>query len=113
PWWRDPSPQAKHLMTTHRTVLTTDLETAHSYDQIFVGNVSAPETAPGTTAIGTSAAVLRELKTKGEAEISICGAADDAHPVLGGCYNFIGSVMIKRVGNKPAHVRVLVNGTPV
>jgi hypothetical protein len=59
PWWTDPRPQAKHLMTTRRTVLTTDLKSAHRYDQIFVGTVNAPETAPGTTAIGTSAAVLR------------------------------------------------------
>jgi outer membrane protein OmpA-like peptidoglycan-associated protein len=109
-------------MTTHRTVLTSDLESAHAYDQIFVGTTNSPETAPGTTAIGTSAAVLRELKTKGATEISICGGADDApvmdangqlHPVPGGCYNFMRSLMIKRAGNEPAHVRVLVNGVPV
>jgi outer membrane protein OmpA-like peptidoglycan-associated protein len=121
PWWSDPHPQLKR-MTTHRTVLTSDLESAHRYDQIFVGTETAPETAPGTTAIGTSAAVLRDLKTKGETEIGLCGAADDAqvmdanrqlHPVPGGCYNFMRATTIKRVGTGPSWLRVLVNGAPV
>jgi outer membrane protein OmpA-like peptidoglycan-associated protein len=123
-WWTNPSPQARHLMTTHRTVLTNDLESAHSYDQIFVGTANSSETAPGTTAIGTSAAVLRELKTKGEAELKICSAAEDvqvmdasAHQLQpappGGCYSISSPITLKRVGNEPTHVRVLVNGTLV
>jgi outer membrane protein OmpA-like peptidoglycan-associated protein len=122
-WWTDPRPEAKHLMTAHRTVLTSDLESAHSYDQIFVTSKHSSETVPGNTAIGTSAAVLRELKTKGEAELSICRAAEDTqvmdhdgklHPgPPGGCYNFSSPIVLKRVGNEPAPLRVLVDGSLV
>ena len=118
PWWTDPRPEAKHLMTTHRTVLASDLESAHSYDQIFVTSQHSSETVPGSTAIGASAAVLRELKAKGEAKLAICqGASDtlvmgedgklrDGPP--GGCI-FSSPLKIKRVGNEPAHLRVIVN----
>jgi outer membrane protein OmpA-like peptidoglycan-associated protein/osmotically-inducible protein OsmY len=123
PWWREASPQAKHLMTTHRTVLNSDLESAHRYDQIFVGSVNTPATAPGTTAIGTSAAVLRQLKTRGEAELEMCGGASDVQVMdangkrhqgsPGGCSNFYGPITLKRVGTGPVPFRVLVNGTLV
>jgi outer membrane protein OmpA-like peptidoglycan-associated protein len=49
---------------TKRIVRRQDLETAHEYMQVF--NPSAPPTIAGTTAIGASAAVLTELKTKGQ-----------------------------------------------
>jgi outer membrane protein OmpA-like peptidoglycan-associated protein len=103
-------------------VLTGDLATAHRYDQIFVTTEHSPETAPGTTAIGTSAAVLKELKTKGESTLAICGGADDApvmradnrlYPVPGGCYNFTGPMTIKRVDTGRTRMRVLVDGVPV
>ena len=53
--------------TMHRTVLTKDLASANLYEQQFYDQL--PDPIPGTTAIGTSAAVLNDLKTKGEAEI--------------------------------------------
>jgi outer membrane protein OmpA-like peptidoglycan-associated protein len=120
PWWSSSIRQLQHLIT-HRSVLISDLESARSYAQIFVGTKHSSETAPGTTAIGTSAAVLRELKATGEAEISFCKFADDTlqmdasgqlHPVPGGCSNFTEPFTIERVGTGPAHLRVLVDGTP-
>ena len=50
-------------VNTRRTVKRDDLRNAHEYMQTF--NPSAPEAFAGTTAIGASAAVLNELKTKG------------------------------------------------
>jgi outer membrane protein OmpA-like peptidoglycan-associated protein len=121
PWWSDPRPEARKLTSTHRTVLMQDLATASRYDQIFVGTQDAPETAPGTTAISASAAVLRDLKTRGQSRFQYCVAADDV-PVMGpdnklgpgypgGCGNFIGDGL-KRVGDKPVYLRVLVDGVP-
>ena len=51
-------------VSTRRTVRRDDLKTSHEYMQVF--SPSAPETIAGTTAIGASAAVLTELKTKGQ-----------------------------------------------
>ena len=50
-------------------MLREDLKTSRAYLQEFQPEV--PELAPGTTAVGTSAQVLAELKTKGEAEFGI------------------------------------------
>jgi len=50
-------------VNTRRVVRRDDLRNAHEYMQIF--NPAAPDTFAGTTAIGASAAVLTELKTKG------------------------------------------------
>jgi outer membrane protein OmpA-like peptidoglycan-associated protein len=55
-------------VNTRRTIRREDLRSAHEYMQIF--NPSAAETFPGTTAIGASAAVLSELKTKGQARFT-------------------------------------------
>lgn len=117
-WWSR-SIRPLNQLVTHRTVLTSDLESAHSYAQIFVGTENAPENAPGTTAIGTSAAVLKELKREGETELSLCKAADDVRVIgadgrpraaPGGCVNFSEPFPIQRVGTGPVHLRVLVDG---
>src|SRR4029077_3482837 len=50
-------------VSVRRTVRREDLKTAHEYMQVFGTN--AADIFPGTTAIGTSAAVLGELKTAG------------------------------------------------
>src|SRR5207244_13389382 len=62
PWWAVPPARrnceagapgcAITQFVTHRTVLASDLESAHKYDQIFVTDRHSPETAPGTTASG-------------------------------------------------------------
>ncbi len=55
-------------VNTRRTVRREDLKNAHEYMQVF--SPSSPETIAGTTAIGASAAVLSELKTKGQASFT-------------------------------------------
>ncbi|MFO1466577.1 MAG: OmpA family protein [Steroidobacteraceae bacterium] len=120
-WWEGAGPGDRKLSSTHRTVLMRDMAGAHQYDQIFVGTQHAPETAPGTTAISASTAVLHDLKTRGESRFEYCKAADDV-PVMGpddklgpgnpgGCAYYKGDGL-KRVGNKPVYLRVLVDGTP-
>lgn len=56
----------------HRTMLTRDLQSSNLYQQVYLDK--SAETIPGTTAIGTSSAVLRDLKTKGEADLNISNA---------------------------------------
>lgn len=118
PWWETPHPQLRKTVT-HRNVLPGDLQSAHNYDFNF--SEKAPESAPGSTAIGASAALLGELKTKGEAEFGLCGGDDDLpmrdkdghiHPLTAGCSVFF-SRTIKRVENEPVRLRVLVNGIAV
>src|SRR5581483_8764590 len=137
PWWEVPAARrnceagspgcAITSFITHRTVLASDVESAHQYDQIFVTDKNAPTLLPGATAIGTSAAVLRELKTNGQSQLSMCTAAQDIarveehdnisnttrfRPTPAGCEGF-STIDLKRVGNGPAHVRVIVDGAPV
>lgn len=52
-----------------RTVRVNDFVNSKQYEQIFGTNI--PAEIPGTTAIGTSRAVLQALKTKGEAELGM------------------------------------------
>ena len=97
----------------HRTILTGDLESANLYQQVFLDK--SAETIPGTTSIGTSAAVLKALKTKGEAELSISNAyagvelsADrNKFPSY---YHYMQMGKIKKVGT--ANISVLVNERP-
>jgi len=72
-------PEIQHLSST-RVVLPDDQRAARVYQQVFGSEM--PDRMPGSTAIGVSAAVLDDLKTKGEAEL---GCADpDALRGLGG-----------------------------
>lgn len=59
---------AARKVSTRRTVRRADLRSAHEYMQVF--SPSSPETIPGTTAIGASAAVLNDLRTKGQASFT-------------------------------------------
>jgi outer membrane protein OmpA-like peptidoglycan-associated protein len=56
----------------NRVVLVKDLQSATDYQQLFAEN--SDETIPGTTSIGTSAAVLQNLKTKGKSELGYSNA---------------------------------------
>ncbi len=97
-------------MLLRRTMLSADLESASFYQQTFLEK--SAEMAPGTTAIGTSAAILRALKAKGEADMSISNAY--AGLELSGdknkfpsYYNYQQSGKIKRVAS--THLKVIVN----
>jgi outer membrane protein OmpA-like peptidoglycan-associated protein len=121
PWWSAPEPQVASFVT-YRTVLPEDLETARTYLQMFVRNDIHSEMAPGSTAIGTSSAVLRSLKQQGEAQIRLCQFAVDGRLVgeddkviatPAGCRDVTEPFSIRRVGTAPVQMRVLVDGVPM
>ncbi len=59
---------------THRSTRVLpveDLTSANRYARTFWDVDGFPELVPGTTALGTSAAVLKLLKTRGEAELAV------------------------------------------
>lgn len=64
--WLSSSDEEILRSTIYRTVRLEDLESATMYQQIYLEN--SDELIPGTTAIGTSAAVMRALAKEGELE---------------------------------------------
>jgi hypothetical protein len=104
----DAGPVVKTVV--HRTMLASDLESARTYQQIFIDK--SDETVPGTTSVGISGDVLRALKTKGEVDIQISNAygglqlsADrNKFPSY---YSYMQAAKLKRGGT--ASVPVLVN----
>jgi outer membrane protein OmpA-like peptidoglycan-associated protein len=69
--WLTGTGQVKNIVL-HRTMLLADLQAANMYQQVYLEK--SVETIPGTTSIGISSAVLRDLRTKGEADLSISNA---------------------------------------
>ena len=98
-----------------RAVLRTDLSTANLYMHYFA--TRGPNTIPGSTALGTSTAVLRALKTKGAAELRIVAAGNSSHPadpkIQPNVYEFAETYKLRRVGNGTVPVRVVVNDAAV
>jgi outer membrane protein OmpA-like peptidoglycan-associated protein len=100
---------------TWRRVLAKDLASSNTYLQQFYDKL--PEEIEGTTAIGTSAAVLRALETKGEAVLGIFGELSgepslrrDTHPNV---FDYRLEAKLRRVEAKPVMVPLLVNGERV
>ena len=62
-------PPALVHSTSYRSVRSVDLASSTVYEQQFYD--ALPEGIPGTTAIGTSAAVLQQLKSRGQSPFSI------------------------------------------
>jgi outer membrane protein OmpA-like peptidoglycan-associated protein len=96
-----------------RTVRRHDLENARLYAHYF--HTKGSVTIPGSTALGTSRAVLRALKTTGSAELEIvpggssAAPADSAtHPNL---YDYIVTYRLSRVGSGTVPITVAVNDT--
>lgn len=108
------APPTLRKVVLHRTMLVADLESARTYQQNFMEK--SAETIPGTTAIGTSTGILKDLKTKGEVQLSLSNAysgleltADKSkHPNY---YEYTQVANLKRTGTTT--VRVLVNDQPV
>ncbi len=99
----------------YRTLSIDDLARANLYEQIFYEKL--PELIPGTTAIGTSAAVLNDLKKKGEAEIGIfisftakASIDREEHPNV---YDNQMLAKIQRVESGPVMLPVIVNNQRV
>src|ERR1051326_6869032 len=97
--------------TIHRTIRTEGLANAKLYEQQFYDKL--PELIPGTTAIGTSAAVLNALKTRGEAEIEIFIAFTGTPPLDRNVHpNVFDNQMvakIQRVEAAPVMLPLIVN----
>jgi outer membrane protein OmpA-like peptidoglycan-associated protein len=110
----DTHPPYLRKYTIRRTMLAEDLRSATSYQQRFVEN-SSVDTIPGTTAIGTSEAVLTALKKTGAARLEISDASDTTGPWTAdrkktpNYYQHLVPVTLKRAGNGPIKVPMLVN----
>jgi len=85
-----------------RVVLRDDLEHAHALWQEFAACPSTPERHAGSTAIGLSASVLRELKAQGRTAL-------DATTTVAGMV----AGVLTRIEREDVPVRVIVNDEPV
>jgi outer membrane protein OmpA-like peptidoglycan-associated protein len=101
--------------TVYRDIPIADLARSTLYLQQF--HERAPVKVPGTTAIGTSAAVLRSLKTTGAAELGIfnplsgeMSADPKKHPSV---YDYQMVDTIARVEREPVMMPLTVNGARV
>jgi outer membrane protein OmpA-like peptidoglycan-associated protein len=102
-------------LKVQRKILVKDLQSATLYAHQF--NNRGAITIPGTTAIGTSSAVLRALETAGQADLGIFDAVAAASPadpaVHPNIYDYQLVDRLRRVGNGPVAVPVIVNDTSV
>ena len=106
----DDEPALKKTVT-HRTLRTEDLANSKSYEQFF--DEVLPDLIPNTTAFGTSAAVLKQLKTTGEAEmgffIGFAQAASLDPDDVAYIFNNQMLATVKRVESTPVMLPVIVN----
>ncbi len=98
----------------HRTILSNDLLSASAYQQVYLEK--SEETIPGTTAIGTSRAILHALKAGGEVEMKISNAYAGLELTTDSnkrpnYYDYLQPAKIRSAGT--VRVRVLVNDQPV
>ena len=109
-------PPTLEKLTLFRTMRRADLKSATLYEQQF--SPELPEMIPETTAIGTSAAVLSDLKTKGEAKLGIFITYTQIKPPIDrnvhpNVYDNQEVTTIKRTGTAPVPLPVIVNDVPV
>jgi outer membrane protein OmpA-like peptidoglycan-associated protein len=104
---RTPSGSLRKV-SVRRTVRSMDLDSATLMMQWF--DPRAPVVIPGSTAIGTSRAVLRALKTRGTAEL---GLVDRENSALPNVYDYRMVYELRRVTEEPGRLPVLVNGAQV
>lgn len=114
--WLSSGPPKLQKYTLQRTVRKSDLDSAMLYEQQF--STELPEMIPETTAIGTSAAVLNALKTKGESKLGIFITYTQIKPSLDrnthpNVYDNQMVTNITRVGEKPVMLPLIVNDVPV
>jgi outer membrane protein OmpA-like peptidoglycan-associated protein len=109
-------PPKLEKLTLYRVVRRVDLQSATLYEQQFSSEL--PETIPETTAIGTSAAVLSELKTKGQTKLGIFIAYTQTKPPIDrnvhpNVYDNQMVTTITRSNPAPVLLPVIVNDFPV
>ena len=69
----DPSGGRPHTVSVTRSVRASDLQNGRTYKYMYY--TAAEEEYPGTTAMGTSAAVLQDIRSRGEASVTLDGEA--------------------------------------
>jgi outer membrane protein OmpA-like peptidoglycan-associated protein len=106
---------ALRKIKVQRATPIADLKTASIYLHHFDPRTSIR--IPGATAIGTSSAVLRALKAKGEAELAVIESTGSTFPanrhVSPNLYDYQLVATISRVGTVTVPVSVTVNDTKV
>jgi outer membrane protein OmpA-like peptidoglycan-associated protein len=98
---------ARKLLLT-RSVRQSDLRTSKLYLQWFATNI--PTEVPGTTAIGTSSAVLSALKNKGEAELGMFDFPGSSKLTPSDVLEHSEIYKLHRVESAQVMVPVLLNG---
>jgi outer membrane protein OmpA-like peptidoglycan-associated protein len=121
----DPSGGRPRNVNVTRTVIASDLQNGRTYKYMYY--TDGEEEYPGTTAMGTSAAVLQDLRSRGEAGITFDG---DAGGIAGMMSAILGmmpgsdgkaapkgyltaSGTLKLAEPKPVPFRVIVNNASV
>ncbi len=94
-----------------RSVSRADLRAATLYQQRFLTDM--PTSVPETTAIGTSTAVLRALKSQGRSEFAISSAYSGEFPAdraqSPNLYDFMSPGELTRISEKSPTLSVLIN----
>ncbi len=98
-----------------RSVTAADLRNGRTYKYMFY--TGGEEEYPGTTAIGTSAAVLQDLRARGEASITLDGSAGGIagmmSSLLGAKEYLTASGSLTLAEPAPLPFRLIVNDVPV
>jgi len=117
---RDP----KKRWVIPRRVLREDMESAHAYRQEFIGCTGKEDFHPGSTAVGLSTSVIRELRAKGQTKLDVSLTGNPAAAfnniigqLLGGASKELDqaamtSGVLTRVEPTSVPFKVLVNDEP-
>lgn len=120
----DPAGGKAKPVSFNRDVSATDREHARTYKYMFS---TGPQMYPGTTALGTSAAVIGDLRTAGNASITFDGQIGGIGNLLSGILALIpdadskrpadpyysGSGTVRAVESKPVGYPMIVNDSVV
>jgi OmpA-OmpF porin, OOP family len=121
----DPSGGQPRTVNVTRSVRASDLKDAHTYKYVYY--TGGEEEYPGTTSMGTSAAVLSDLRSRGEALVKLDGEAGGIAGMMTGLLAMMpgsdskgaakgyltASGTLKLAEPKPVPFRVIVNNAPV
>ena len=120
----DPASGKAKPVSFNRDVSATDRERARTYKYMFS---AGPQVYPGTTALGTSAVVINDLRTSGSASITFDGQVGGLGNLLSGFLALIpdgdakkpadpyfsGSGTVRAVESKPIAYSMIVNDSVV
>lgn len=119
----DPAGGKAKPVSFNRDVSASDRENARTYKYMFS---TGPQEYPGTTALGTSAAVVHDLRTAGSASVTLDGQTSPLGNLISGFLQLIpgadskkpadpyfsGSGTIRAVEPKPVPYPMIVNDAP-